>query len=155
MNQPIDLKTMKGPQYEIVATNRQIQDQMLWETPVLSLTALSFLFTIALGSGNSTASRLISASLAAITSFASLQLLIKHRALELHSMLIAHGYEKTNDFAEIHQRPHLDEAYQRLTGIEVWLARRPSYYVWLTCLSCFFAASLLVIVIAIFCPGWF
>ena len=61
-------------QYRIVATRRGIYDTLLWQTPVLSLTAQAFLFSISLGSDASQWERRTAAVLALIASIASIQL---------------------------------------------------------------------------------
>ena len=69
-------------QYQLVAARRNATNALLWQSPVLSLTAQAFLFTIALNTGLAAASRTVAAGLAFFVALASIQLLLKHRALE-------------------------------------------------------------------------
>jgi len=74
---------MYNEQYPIVVGRRQSYDQLLWQTPVLSLTAQAFLLTIALGPDSSCNARLMSSSLSLLTALASIMLMIKHRYYEV------------------------------------------------------------------------
>ena len=70
-------------QYELVAARRDSHNTLLWQTPVLSLTAQAFLLTIALGSGTSPWARIMSAILALCAALASVHLLARHRSFEV------------------------------------------------------------------------
>jgi hypothetical protein len=101
---------------------------MVWQTPALSLTAQAFLFTIALGEGTSGA-RLISALLALVAALASMQLMAKHRYLEIQDAKLLERYEEANDLEPIHARPNDEEAawYNQLSSYKVWLAMMASF----------------------------
>lgn len=55
-------------QYQVVASRRQQFDLMIWQVPVLGLTAQAFLLNIALSHGTSQVARALSAGLAVVTS---------------------------------------------------------------------------------------
>ena len=123
-------------QYPILAARRQNYDAMLWQTPVISLTAQSFLFLIALGTGDPYG-RLIAALLALITALASAQLLAKHRYLEIYYAELLKGYERAKEWALIHDRP------PKAAGAIGW----SSYHVWLWVFFAFGLASLITIIL--------
>jgi hypothetical protein len=69
--------------YEMVANRRTNFDSMLWQVPVLTLTAQAFLFTIALSGDSSRAARVIASSLAIVSSFLAVTLMARHRQAEI------------------------------------------------------------------------
>lgn len=76
-------------QYSALNTRRDSFNSLLWQTPVLSLTAQAFLFIIALSQNVSDAARKVAAGLALIAAIASIQLLTKHRFNEVeHAKLL-------------------------------------------------------------------
>lgn len=80
--------------YEAIANRRLSLDSMMWQVPVLSLTAQAFLLTIALGSETSQFARSVSAGLACVTAVMSLQLMSKHRH---HERLDSEMLERLED----------------------------------------------------------
>src|SRR5205807_717505 len=81
---------------------RSSLDQMMWQVPALSLTAQSFLLTIALGHDTRWIARVMTALLGMIAAGAAIQLLLKHR---YHELLYSHWLEK---FEAAHDLPQLD-----------------------------------------------
>jgi hypothetical protein len=69
--------------YLAIAARRTQFDNLLWQVPVLSLTAQAFLFTVALGANTSRAARIIAACLSLIITFLTLQLFTRHRQAEI------------------------------------------------------------------------
>lgn len=129
-------------QYEIVAQRQQSHDNMVWQTPVLSLTAQAFLFTIAF-SELPAFTRLPASILVMLVSGASLQLIAKHRASEVYSSMLLKEYERhTPGFLVVHDRLPCDR-------LNTW-TRRSSYSVWVCLLWCFFAAGGLAAVTCFF-----
>lgn len=57
--------------YPIVASRHALWDNLLWQIPVLSMTAQAFLFSISLGPGSTSVARLIACSLSILTLFLS------------------------------------------------------------------------------------
>ena len=85
--------------YSAIASRRAQWDNLLWQVPVLSLTAQAFLLSIALDPGGSTMGRLVSTTLSFLISFLCVDLMRRHRTAELvdahwledvERMLIAH-----------------------------------------------------------------
>lgn len=89
----INPKNVTDAQYQLLAVRRQNYDSMLWQTPVISLTAQAFLFTIALSNGDKPA-RFIASLLAFITALASAQLLAKHRYFEIYYSKLLESVER-------------------------------------------------------------
>jgi len=121
--------------YSALNARRDSFNALLWQTPVTSLVAQAFLFTIILSSSTNPGSRTIAALLALITSVASLHLLAKHRFAEK-----AHGVE-LDDIEETTGRFRVN---RRRTSKNP-LINIPSYWIWLGVLSLFGIAALIAI----------
>jgi colanic acid biosynthesis protein WcaH len=130
-------------QYGIVAARRSSFDQMLWQTPVVSLTAQAFLFTIALSSEVAGSSRFIAAILAFITAAASIQLLIKHRFHEVKDACWLENFEKKNAYRG-YKPVHSEQKTIPGNRVYVWLCKRKSFRVWLASLSAFAICALVI-----------
>ncbi len=122
---------MDGSQYEILNARRDSFCNLVWQTPVLSLTAQAFLFTIILSGGVPKLGRTIAAVLASIVTLVSLQLLSKHRFMEEQHAKILHTYE------EIHK----SYAANRVIRAPNWTLRLSSYRLWRFLLWGFFVAA--------------
>jgi hypothetical protein len=79
--------------YAAVAARRTAWDTLLWQVPVLSLTAQAFLFTIALG-GADAWGRMIAAFLSLDISVISIMLMGRHRQAELHDAHWLEAFEE-------------------------------------------------------------
>jgi len=128
-------RIMNNIQYSLSNARRDAFNNLVWQTPLLSLTAQAFLFTISLSSSYTTKARLIAATLSLIVALASIQLLKKHRSMENHCAKILHDYEKDLGLYEINQK----------LIPEGWFARISSYRIWIFVLSSFAIAAFLVI----------
>ena len=126
--------------YSVLNARRDAFNNMLWQTPVLSLLAQAFLFAIILSKDTKPHARFVAALLALGTSAASLHLLVKHRKGEETLARQLHANEKATG-----RYP----ANRRLIH-KNWLIRRSSYKIWLIILLLFGIASL----VAIFFPSW-
>ena len=107
-------------QYQVVAARRQNYDNLLWQTPVISLTGQAFLFTIALGSG-SKLSRIIASLLALIAALASSQPLARHRHFEVYYSKLLESVE-----LEISSRRCMSDhlrSEERPVGHRMWCGR--------------------------------
>lgn len=123
---------MDRSQYEILNARRDSFNNLVWQTPVLSLTAQAFLFTVILSGGVPALGRTIAAVLASIAALVSLQLLSKHRFMEEHHAKILHTYE------EIHN----SYAANRAIRAPNWTVRLSSYRLWRFLLWAFFVAAI-------------
>lgn len=129
-------------QYQILAERRSNYDNLVWSTPMLSLTALAFLMTIALGSSE-VFSKTIAALLSMMTALASIQLLAKHRHMEFLDSTLLERHERSNlarGLKPIHGRGRLISS-----GIH-WWAKLSSVKIWRNLLWAFVVASALVLV---------
>lgn len=129
----MDTPRIAPEQYEIVAQRQLSHDNLLWQTPVLSLTAQAFLFTIAFSDLPATG-RLPASLLIMLVSGASLQLMAKHRAYEIYSSKLLEDYEKHSaGFKVVHIQLPREE--------QNWWTRFSSYLAWIILLWCFFVAG--------------
>lgn len=115
-------------QYEVVANRRVAGDSLLWQAPVLSLTAQAFLLTIALGNSDPQ-SVFISSLLGAITALASIHLMWKHRYFELRDSMWLERVEIKLQIAQVHRRPKIQGAFTS------------SYNYWILMLAAFGTAA--------------
>lgn len=104
---------------ESAESRRNTTDQMMWQVPVLSLTAQSFLLTIALSSGAS-AGRIISSLLAAVAAIAAIQLLLKHRFVELTYSHALQRLEEDSGLPPLHGAPASLHAWAWPGGTHAW-----------------------------------
>jgi len=117
---------MNEQQYALISARRQAYDTMMWQTPVLGLTAQSFLFTIGLGPYTTELARSIAALLALVTALCSLQLMAKHRHHELRDRMLLEAFESdaSNSYAPLSSKPDNSTApaFIRLSSFNVWRA---------------------------------
>jgi hypothetical protein len=110
---------------------------------VVSLTAQAFLLTIALGADTTNPARSVAALLSLLAALASLQLMSKHRHMEVLDSKLLEEHEKickNIGYAVVSGRA------RTINENTSWLARRSSYKVWLALLSAFaFAAGMILI----------
>jgi hypothetical protein len=135
--------------YQVVAARRAQQDALMWQVPVLSLTAQAFLFTIALGSGSTSLARAVAALLSMVTAALSMMLMGKHRVNELHDALWLDEYEQGHGLPPVHSRPYLRDWGRE--NKPRWVPRS-LYVAWLTGLGLFGVAGLVVIVLVVAAP---
>lgn len=86
--------------YATVAARRLQWDNLLWQVPILSLTAQAFLFTIQLGGESRQVARVIAALLSLVVTYLCVTLMARHRQAELFD---AHWLE---DFENEHWPQH-------------------------------------------------
>ena len=100
---------MTPEQYDALNARRDSFNSLLWQTPVLSLTAQAFLFTIIFSKGVGTFGHIVASILSMIIAVASLQLLSKHRFMEKEHAKILHTYEDAcNPYSGKHLRKHFN-----------------------------------------------
>ena len=126
--------------YQVVAARRQNFDSMVWQVPVLSLTAQAFLLVIALGSGSGHLARIAAGLLSAVTALMSVQLVQRQRLHELADAKWLESFEQDRGWEQIHQpsKDRVAAAGVRPRG----LAKRPSYQLWIAGLVLFGAIGL-------------
>jgi len=130
---------MDNAQYQILNARRDSFNNLVWQTPIISLTALAFLFTIILSSEVSDLNCIIASVLACISALASLQLFGKQRFMETEYAKILHARETAcKSYA----------ANRALKPSSNWALRLSSYWVWRGVLWAFAIAAMLSIVLA-------
>jgi colanic acid biosynthesis protein WcaH len=151
---------MAPEQYDALNARRDSFNNLLWQTPVLSLTAQAFLFTIIFSTGASTVGRIVAGILSAIIAVASLQLLAKHRFMEKQHAKILHTYEDAckpyaanRSFKAMNRESTIKPQsgikllkwfYKRLDNcFKAWTLNWSSYLVWRIVLWTIFYAALL------------
>lgn len=144
--------TLDERQYEIVVARRQAYDALLWQTPVLSLTALAFLLTIALAPETTLWGRRFASTLALVAAVASVQLMWKHRFMEVRDSRLLKAFEEArrgDGFLRIHGRPERQWGWRSLQTVIIQVV--PSFWLWFVLLLAFAAAPIFVLIY----PEWF
>ena len=114
------LTKMSEAQYSIINARRDAFNNLLWQTPVLSLVAQAFLFTIILNSTSSAIAVAISSFLAVITSVASRQLLDKHRCSEVEYARWLAVDERIKGIYEANRKIDFGDRWINLSAYRVW-----------------------------------
>lgn len=89
-NSAVSLETV----YAVVAARRLQWDNLLWQVPILGLTAQAFLFTIQLGGDSRQVSRVIAALLSLVVTYLCVTLMARHRQAELFDAHWLEAFEK-------------------------------------------------------------
>lgn len=139
--------------YEVVAARRLQWDQLVWQVPVLSLTAQAFLFTIALGGGNTCGARVVAALLSLIATFMSIELMSRHRQAEIADAHWLEAYEREH-FPEDERYVVHGQAFRANRNLipPGPLGRLPGYWTWTAGLTLFGGAALFALLAAILYP---
>jgi len=137
--------------YQVMATRRLGYDTLMWQTPMLGLTAQAFLFTSALSPTATRTGRLIAASLALVTSIISMQLMSKHRHHELVDCRLLEDFEKKHGLEPLHVRSVSRDEPAHLN--RNWFVGLSSYKVWMMGLALFAAGAAAIIIITLLTPA--
>ncbi|MBT2552794.1 hypothetical protein [Arthrobacter sp. ISL-5] len=149
--------------YEMVLQRELEQDAMLWQTPTIALTAQAFLLTIALNPSSPAFATYLAAALGLVVALLSMQLMAKHRFLNLMDRAHLHALEARLRMEHLSNRQYFytDGAYQipnwlvghKSPPSEHGLARFRSYRVWIGGMVIFAAVNLGIIAVQIWAPG--
>lgn len=139
-------------QYQVIAARRLQWDNLVWQVPVLSMTAQAFLFAIALSHGDRL-NRVIAAGLSLVLTFLSITLMGRHRQAELTDADWLDRYEQVHFPSSLH-----GESFQVArqgqhvgTGLVERLVPLPrGFRTWVIGLSLFGVAALVALVRAVF-----
>lgn len=137
--------------YQATHSSFVAHNQLMWQTPVLAMTAMAFLLTIALGDGEGWA-RALAGSLSALTAFVSVQLMAKHSYFQIRDAELLHQIEIANGMLPINAK----KAFERTTGngnwadFENWLGKFRSRSIWILAMLLFGFASVAISVFALF-----
>jgi hypothetical protein len=149
--------------YGIVAARRTQFDQLVWQVPVLSLTAQAFLFSIALSADATMPARRITCGLSFLMTLLCLYLMIKHRQAEVADSEWLAMYESQFTPSQptlpwpMHgpawslYRAAVDPQIGRLGFISRW---RNGFLVWFWGLALFGGSAVAVFAITFIRPGW-
>ncbi len=151
---------MPEAMYAAVASRRLQFDHLVWQVPLLSLTAQAFLFTIALSGDNSPTARTISAGLSLVVTLLSITLMARHRQAELVDAHWLRDYEACVLKVEPRWQSHVKhwQARRDQQGLNAgWLGSLvpllPGFMTWVIGLALFGVAGLAVLVLTLVAPG--
>lgn len=115
--------------YAAVAARRLQWDNLLWQVPVLSLTAHAFLLTISLGADSTWWARAITGCLSALVSVMSIMLMVRHRMGELtdsHWCRNVEGHFEVPEALRIHGKQFAVRRDSEDLDVKQWVNRIPS-----------------------------
>lgn len=149
--------------YEMLTARFLAHDELLWQTPVLALTAQSFLMTISLSPGVEDLAAATAAALGTVLILMSMHLLGRHRFLELIEKYKLKELEETLQIEPLSthswgwkyaKTPKLGKAFKHKEyGLDspryYWIFSIPSYRIWQIGLSLFALANAAIFVIRI------
>lgn len=124
-------------QYDKLAERRASSDTLLWQAPLLSMTAQAFLMQIALGREAEFLSILCSTTLSIVASAASIHTMVKHRLFEVSDSQYLYELEKKYSLWEFHKQPPPNRIGK-------------SFHAWLRALTCFGMVSFVILSLAVF-----
>jgi len=134
--------------YEEVANRRTAYDTMMWQAPVLSLTAQAFLFTIALSPGNSRLARMLSSFLALISALGSMHVMAKQRFNEKIDNAFLEWEEQRMGVSQVvgvTLHGATEPIARKFRIHRPWYVRQSSSKLWILILGLFAAAALFVL----------
>lgn len=158
--------------YNVVAQQMQQHDLLMWQVPVLSLTAQAFLLTIVLGGSSAPTSRVLASSLALLASVLSMQLMAKHRwHVQVERKWLA-DFERKHQLDQFHKFtdvkavrpkasgqensliPRLAQAASRAFKNLSWtLIKRSSFALWQVGLGLFGIVAVLCLILSVVQPS--
>lgn len=139
-----------------MAARRMQWDNLVWQVPVLSLTAQAFLLTIALSADSSLLARIVSCLLSMTAAVLAVQLMTKHRQAEISDAHWLQDYEQQY-FPDhvVHgptwrtRRDEQDPEAGIFSGFKKW----PGFKTWAWGLTLFGVAAVFVLLAAVADPG--
>lgn len=141
--------------YAAVAARRTQFDNLLWQVPVLTITAQAFLFTVALGADTRPAARIVSCLLSVLVTFLTLHLFTRHRQAEIADAHWLEEYERRHyGSGQAHglvwqrARNATDPGAGRFTPF----SRLAGFRTWAVGLTLFGFAAVAILVTTIFWP---
>jgi hypothetical protein len=144
--------------YETVSARRAQWDNLVWQVPLLSLTAQAFLFSIALSPDGHRFSRAIAAALSVVVSFLCITLMARHRQAELTDAHWLRDRELEMSKGDVdwvvHGEPWRErrDAVRPESGVFGRIPLLRGYRTWVVGLLLFLLAALVILVMAIFWP---
>lgn len=122
--------------YQAVSARRIQWDNLVWQVPLLSLTAQAFLITIALGVGISRLSRVVASLLSLVITVLSITMMTRHRQAERADAQWLEDWEVARYGAGQAVHGHAFRLHRDRAGAEPgWVGRLvpslPGYKTWL------------------------
>lgn len=149
--------------YEMLLQRELEQDAMLWQTPTIALTAQAFLLTIALNPASSPFATYLAAALGLLIALLSMQLMAKHRFLNLMDRAHLHAIEDRLGIPHMSNRQYFytNAAYRipdwltqhKAPPTEHGLAKLRSYRVWIVGMLIFACVNVAIVAVQIWAPG--
>jgi len=129
---------------------------LLWQVPALSLTAQSFLLTIALTHGNNKVSVGLAAGLSIVIALASVRLMHNQRGRAINHAELVNRLSQNLQVNQLLGDLDLSDAVPRHTTPEaLWTVDRAIYHVWRWCMYFFIGADAAVIISVLGGYHWF
>jgi hypothetical protein len=151
--------------YKVINSRRLQWDNLFWQVPLISISGVSFLFTIIFNPATSHFSRLISCFLAIIISSASLSTLARHRLSEVHDSNLLAGIELLRFKVSIHGkdfknvRKKFNKSYGTKYDFWDFIVRRSNqgraYPVWIAVFIIFILVAILIAIADFISPDLF
>jgi hypothetical protein len=126
-DKPVNQKTQMA--YDALKSKQLSYDNLMWQTPLLCVTAQSFLFSVALTSANSLNAKIVSALLTIILGFAAIQLMAKHRHHEILTSKKLDIIEEEYDLVNVHAKP------KEVEGFFCFIVKISSFKIWIIALT--------------------
>jgi len=143
--------------YQALAARRLQWDNLLWQVPILGLTAQAFLFTIALDPGSTRFARVVACLLSLVATALCMQLMASDRRAEVSDARWLSELELERGGTAIHGEAFRDR--RNTTDPDVAFPVKPllrfrSFNVWMSGLALFGAAAIAVLVVTFVQPEW-
>jgi ADP-ribose pyrophosphatase YjhB (NUDIX family) len=135
--------------YDALNARYVSHNELMWQTPVLAMTAMAFLLTIALGSSQNWM-RALGAALSALVAIISAQLMAKHSSSQLADADELLKIELRQDMPPIHGKPTYAHVRFSLRNLRAWFASKRSRVWWFNGLLLFAAVSMVIAILAVF-----
>lgn len=148
--------------YEMLLQRELEQDAMLWQTPTIALTAQAFLLAVALNPTSSPLATFLSAGLGLVVALMSMQLMAKHRFLNLLDRAHVHALEARLGMEHLSNRQYYytDGSYRvpewlvkhKSPPAEHGLAKFRSHRVWIVGMAIFVVVNFGISAVQIWAP---
>jgi hypothetical protein len=109
--------------YAAIAARAQSHNALQWQTPALALAAEAFLLQIALGPLSTALARLVASALNFMLSLLCIQLMAKHREMQIDDRKTLIKLEKRLGLPVYHSQPGLDRLprWKQLGSTKLWI----------------------------------
>jgi hypothetical protein len=157
VSDPSESEELDEVAYGALAARRLQWDSLLWQVPVLGLTAQAFLFTIALDPDSTRFSRVVASLLSLTATLMSMQLMASDRRAEVTDAHWLGELEQRHSRTQVHGVAFRDRRNQMSPDVRFpvgWLLRFRSINVWMVGLALFGVAAIAVLIVTFAAPEW-